>query len=134
MTTASYTTGYQDVGIHTVTVTVSDDGMLTDSQDVTVTVNDVDTTPPASPEGIGISNPDKITWNRNSESDLEGYIVYRNGERFIASTRVYVVIKGRDKHKDWKKYYVKAYDTSGNLSGQSDTITIKFKRNRIIQA
>ena len=40
MTTASYTTGYQDVGIHMVTVTVSD-GMLTDSQDVTVIVNDV---------------------------------------------------------------------------------------------
>jgi hypothetical protein len=40
MTTASYTTGFQDVGIHTVTVTVSD-GTLTDLQDVTVTVNDV---------------------------------------------------------------------------------------------
>jgi PKD repeat protein len=40
MTSNSYTTSYNDAGIHTVTVTVSD-GTLTDSQDVTVTVNDV---------------------------------------------------------------------------------------------
>jgi len=40
MTSDTYTTGYQDAGIHTVTVTVSD-GTLTDSQDVTVTVANV---------------------------------------------------------------------------------------------
>ena len=44
MTSSSYTTGYQDAGTHTVTVTVSD-GNLTDSQDVTVTVNNVNQAP-----------------------------------------------------------------------------------------
>ena len=44
MTSSSYTTGHQDAGAHTVTVTVSD-GKLTDSQDVTVTVNNVNQAP-----------------------------------------------------------------------------------------
>ncbi|MCP4002164.1 MAG: cadherin repeat domain-containing protein, partial [Gammaproteobacteria bacterium] len=40
MTSGTYTTSYFDAGIHTVTVTVSD-GILTDTQDVTITVTDV---------------------------------------------------------------------------------------------
>ena len=93
-----------------------------------------DTTPPADPEGMGVTGPDTITWNQNTEDDLEGYIVYRDGKLFAAPIEAYIVIKGRNKHKDWRDYYVKAYDTSGNLSAQSDTITIKVRRGRIIQA
>ena len=48
MTTDSKTTNYDDAGIYTVTITVSD-GSLTDSQDITVTVNDID-------PGLVISN------------------------------------------------------------------------------
>ena len=44
MTSNSYTTNYNDSGTHTVTVTVSD-GTLTDSQDVTVTVSDINRPP-----------------------------------------------------------------------------------------
>ncbi len=53
MTSASYTTGYNDVGTHTVTVTVSD-GSLTDSKDVTIIVNDVDVISPSPPDGFRI--------------------------------------------------------------------------------
>jgi PKD repeat protein len=52
MTSASYTTDNNDAGTHIVTVTVSD-GSLTDSQDVTVIVNDVDSTAPSIPTGFG---------------------------------------------------------------------------------
>lgn len=93
-----------------------------------------DTTPPADPTGTGVTGPDTITWNQNTESDLKGYLVYRDGKLFAKPIEAYVVIKGRNKHKDWKDYYVKAYDTNGNLSGQGNTITIKFRGNRIIQA
>jgi len=44
MSSSSYTASYTDAGTHTVTVTVSD-GILTDSQDVTVMVTDVDVAP-----------------------------------------------------------------------------------------
>jgi PKD repeat protein len=53
MSSDSYTTDYDDEGTHIVTVTVSD-GSLTDSQDVTVIVNDADTTPPLAPAGLSI--------------------------------------------------------------------------------
>ncbi|MBN2880458.1 PKD domain-containing protein [Candidatus Woesearchaeota archaeon] len=44
MTTSSYLTNYNDAGTHTVTVTVSD-GVYSDSQDVTVIVEDVNRAP-----------------------------------------------------------------------------------------
>ncbi len=45
MSSANYTTNYDDAGTYTVTVTASD-GSLTDSQVVTIIVNDVDNIPP----------------------------------------------------------------------------------------
>ena len=58
MSSASYTTGYNDVGTHIVTVTVSD-GSLTDLKDVTIIVNDVDTTPPAI-SSVNINSPTQV--------------------------------------------------------------------------
>ena len=44
MTSASYTTDYNDAGTHTVTVTVSD-GKDTDSKSITITVDDINRPP-----------------------------------------------------------------------------------------
>jgi hypothetical protein len=63
MTSASYTTGYNDAGVHTVTVTVSD-GTLTDSQDVMVTVANVNRAPVLDPiADITANEGDTITLN-----------------------------------------------------------------------
>ena len=62
MASAGYTTGYQEAGIHTVTVTVSD-GTLTDSQDVTITVVDVDVAPVLDPvANITVNEGDTVTF------------------------------------------------------------------------
>ncbi len=90
-----------------------------------------DTTPPADPEGMGVTGGNGVSWNPNDEDDLEGYVVYRNGRFFTTTIEARITLKGRNKHKDWRDYYVKAYDTSGNLSGPSDSIRVKFRRNRI---
>ncbi|MDR4499305.1 MAG: Ig-like domain-containing protein [Candidatus Scalindua sp.] len=61
MTSNSYATNYQDSGVHTVTVTVSD-GFLTDSQDVTVTVNNLNRAPMlATISSITVNEGDTIT-------------------------------------------------------------------------
>ncbi|KKL22663.1 hypothetical protein LCGC14_2433190, partial [marine sediment metagenome] len=63
MTSASYTTSYGDAGIHTVTVTVSD-GILTDSQVVTITVVDVDVAPVLDPiANITVNEGETVTLN-----------------------------------------------------------------------
>ena len=80
MTSASYTTGYNDAGAHTVTVTVSD-GKLTDSQVVTITVNDVTGLIPVTwVDTVGVTvNGNSITknasngWGNGGAASLESF-------------------------------------------------------------
>ncbi|KKK49750.1 hypothetical protein LCGC14_3131900, partial [marine sediment metagenome] len=80
MTSASYITGYNDAGTHIVTVTVSD-GILTDFQNVTVIINDVDITPPNSSiiinDGAESTNSTSVTLSFSSQDDVgvTGYYV-----------------------------------------------------------
>ena len=67
MTSASYDTSYDDAGDHIVTVTVSD-GAASDSQSVTVTVNNVDITP----------QPDLSVTNLTVSSN-QAYEIVENG-------------------------------------------------------
>ena len=113
---SSYTTTTADIGAHVVTVTVSD-GLLEDSQDVTVTVNsEIDTTLPL----VQIS----LSWDLNSEDDLAGYKVYYGGvsgqyenSEDIGNMTAYTVFLYEDKET---YFTLTAYDGVGNESGYSN--------------
>ena len=104
------------------------------SNEVSYDVPIPDTTPPADPTGTDVKGVNIITWNENQESNIGGYIVFRDNSWFAETIQTRIVLKGRDKHKGWKDYFVKAFNTSGMLSGPGDTIRVKFRGNRIIKA
>ncbi len=71
MTSNTYTTNYLESGVYTVTVTVTDGG-LTDTQDVTVTVTDVNVPPVLDAiANISINEGDTVTFSPTA-SDLGG--------------------------------------------------------------
>ncbi|MEN8134500.1 MAG: CARDB domain-containing protein [Thermodesulfobacteriota bacterium] len=99
----------------------------------------VDNTPPASPVLLS-AIPDNLsvdlTWQANSESDLAGYLVYRNGH--LANEAVTVIgdlfpylITGLDfvdaEVPDGSHdYYLIAMDNAGNMSDQSNIIEVSL--------
>jgi len=83
-----------------------------------------DTTPPAAPTGLtatGEVGRVKLTWNANSEPDLAGYIVYRNGVRLnqepIRGTIYYVYGLS---YGIGYEFQVSAVDQAGNESEKSN--------------
>lgn len=83
-----------------------------------------DTTPPAAPTGLtatGEVGRVKLTWNANSEPDLAGYIVYRNGVRLnqepIRGTIYYVYGLS---YGIGYEFQVSAVDQAGNESAKSN--------------
>lgn len=83
----------------------------------------VDTTPPASPTGLSATAGDgvvQLEWSANTEGDLAGYKVYRDGDTEgvdVGDTNSYL---DTDVANDTPyTYTVTAYDRSGNESGKS---------------
>jgi hypothetical protein len=113
MTSNIYTTSSSDVGTHTVTVTVSN-GILTDSQDVTITV-----------VNTGVSQV--ISWNANTEPDLAGYKVHYGISSGNYDTNADIgneTSYALSNLASGVTYYiaVTAYDSSGNESVYSDEL------------
>ncbi|MBU1613671.1 tandem-95 repeat protein, partial [Patescibacteria group bacterium] len=77
MNSSAYTTTYNDAGTHTVIVAVSD-GELSDSQEVTVIVNNVNRPPVLAPIGNkSVNEGDSLTFELTaSDSDTEDTISY----------------------------------------------------------
>jgi subtilase family serine protease/Tol biopolymer transport system component/fibronectin type 3 domain-containing protein len=100
----------------------------------------IDNQPPAAPVLIsadvqGASGSDiHVTWQANTEPDLAGYLLYRNGE--LANVTGTVIgeltpyLLGVTAYTDTEladgtyAYYLAAMDTTGNLSGPSNGLTI----------
>jgi chitodextrinase len=122
MTSASYTTDNNDAGSHTVTVAVSD-GSLTDSQDVTVIVNDVDTTAPSTPDNlqataVSASQID-LSWNASTDDvGVTGYRIYRDGTLITTTANTTYQDTGLSASTTYT-YTVSAFDAAGNESYQS---------------
>jgi Tol biopolymer transport system component/flagellar hook assembly protein FlgD len=104
------------------------------SDQVTVTI---DNTPPATPVLISATpNASDVTlvWGANTETDLAGYLVYRNDQLVNASGIVIgdlkpYLIKGttylNQAVPDGKhKYYIVAVDQAGNQSNQSNVLEV----------
>jgi hypothetical protein len=88
----------------------------------------VDTTPPAPPTGltseIATGNEVHLSWNANSEADLVGYHVYRDGNRLTTdpvTATTYVdpaVLEGRH------QYTISAIDQAGWESDPTEAVGI----------
>lgn len=93
----------------------------------TVTVVAADVTAPTVPSNINVTsistNGIAIQWSPSTDDKyVSGYKVYKNGSEFMT---VYTASFGDQtlSPNTQYSYYVKAYDSSGNLSDASDTIT-----------
>jgi chitodextrinase len=84
----------------------------------------VDTTPPAVPTGLAATPGDAqvaLSWTANTESDLAGYRLYRDGVGVYdgaAATFTDTTVTNGTAYS----YAVSAYDTSGNESAQSTAV------------
>lgn len=87
-----------------------------------------DSTPPPDPTGLtGLPGNQLVTlnWNAVSAADLAGYHVFRNGVQVTTSliTSTSYQVTGLENGAAYT-FYVKAFDTSGNGSGQSNSVTV----------
>ena len=119
MTSASYTTNNDDAGTHTVTVTVSD-GSLSDSQDVIITVIDVDIISPSTPTSlqatvVSTSQID-LSWNASTDNvEVTGYRIYRDGIQVADVSSTTYQDTGLSTFTTYV-YTVSAYDAASNES------------------
>ena len=97
----------------------------------------IDNTPPAAPDLVSAatnSNNATITWNANTETDLAGYLLYRNEQLANVSGLVvgdlssYLVTGASYTDNSLPDgtytYYLVAVDQAGNESGQSRTLDV----------
>lgn len=85
-----------------------------------------DTTPPAAPIGLKGKGNDKqaiLDWTANTESDLAGYIVYQDGKEIHRTTSNSVTVNNLTNGQSYS-FAVAAYDTSGNISAKSNSVTV----------
>jgi hypothetical protein len=130
MSSISYTSNYMDVGTHTVTVTVSD-GILTDSQDVMVTIIDVDIIQPSTPASLQAtdiySTKINLSWNASTDNvGVIGYRIYRDGSPVADVSSNTYKDAGLSKNTTYV-YTVSAYDAAGNESSQSAPLVSNTK-------
>jgi flagellar hook assembly protein FlgD len=121
-------------GIYSIKLAAEDLSGNINTKQITVTV---DNTPPAAPvlisatpNGLSVT----LAWQANTEPDLAGYLLYRNGQLanvsgIVAGNLMQYLLSGTtylDKSlPDGKfKYYLIAMDQAGNQSGQSNTIEV----------
>lgn len=85
-----------------------------------------DTTPPAVPLGLVGTGADKqaiLKWNANTESDLAGYVIYQDGREIHRTSSSSASVTGLTNGKSYS-FAVAAYDTSGNISAKSNSVTV----------
>lgn len=86
-----------------------------------------DKTPPAAPTGLeaqAMEGKIQLTWDPNTELDLAGYIIYRNGVALNKEPHVgteYEVIGGMTWGTQYR-FQIAAVDHSGNISAKSNDV------------
>jgi hypothetical protein len=96
-----------------------------------VVVPVVDTVAPGAPTGLQVTAGDgaaALDWADNVEADVDGYLVYRRvqggGFTLVAAPSASEVFDGGLLNGTTYEYYVRTRDTAGNVSDQSDRVTV----------
>ena len=85
-----------------------------------------DTTPPAVPTGVTATpGPGQVTlnWTANTEADLAGYRILRNGVQVASLGDVTSYVSSGLLSTQSYSFVVRAVDTTGNVSGDSATVS-----------
>lgn len=95
-----------------------------------------DTTPPAAPTSLTGSGGNAIanlSWSAVTAPDFAGYHVYRDGVQLTAAliTATSYQATGLENDRAYE-FYVKAFDTSGNGSTPSNTVTVTPSDNMTV--
>ncbi|MCL7488877.1 MAG: Ig-like domain-containing protein [Desulfobulbaceae bacterium] len=123
-----------DNGLYTIRLEAEDLNGNINEKIVTVTV---DNTPPAAPLLL-TATPDgaavDLDWQANSEPDLAGYLVFRNGQlanvtgTVVGDLAPYLITELGYRNIDVpdgnQEYYLVAMDNAGNMSEQSNSIEV----------
>ncbi len=123
MTGASYTTTHDDAGTHTVTVTISD-GTLTDSEDVTVTVMNVNRPPVLDPVADVSVNEGEVISFHPTASDPDGDSLTFSYSGWMTSSS-YVTT-----YDDAGKHALTVTVSDGNLTDSQNVAMIVNNANR----
>lgn len=97
----------------------------------------VDITPPATPQGFKIKELDTghdavISWQANTEPDLDGYRLYRSLEASGPFELLKTLERGESVYKEegltqgqWYYYYLEAFDENGNNSVPTPVLSVR---------
>jgi hypothetical protein len=92
-----------------------------------VTITPVDKFPPAVPAGLtaiaGV-NTIELAWDRNTESDLKSYVLYRDGKRLAEILEAPSYSDKQLQSGTTYRYTLSAVDRAGNESAQSAAIDV----------
>ncbi len=89
----------------------------------------VDTTPPSVPvlSGNIVNKTDaSFNWTKNTETDLAGYNLYRDGQKVNSEILTAITFTESNLKEGTYKYTVKAVDLAGNESKSSNEVAIKI--------
>ena len=81
--------------------------------------------PPLNLAAIADLNSVYLTWDRNLESDMHHYIIFRNGVELLTSTVSYFDDATALEDSTYE-YRIAAVDIHGNVSGLSEPVTVIF--------
>ncbi|MHA1407974.1 MAG: fibronectin type III domain-containing protein [Candidatus Heimdallarchaeaceae archaeon] len=103
--------------------------------DISAFQNQTDVTAPGKVQGVYAEAVNgstiNLSWNPNTEDDLDHYNIYRNGTK-IAETKNTSYSDGGLNVSAWYSYEISAVDTSGNEGEKSDVVIVKTKDEVVI--
>ena len=118
---------FEAVGTYTFQITV-DDGELTGSDTVTITLTDPDYQAPDIVQGLSaqaLSDQQvELSWQASTDNvAVAGYRVYRDGSEIASVTDTVFFDSGLAAQTSYS-YYVVAFDAAGNTSDPSDSVSV----------
>jgi len=125
--TFSWNTTLLTNGTHTITAKATDSSNNTNTQQVTVIVNNPDTTPPSVPTGLTVgtvtTSTVSLSWTASTDNiAVTGYKIYRGGTQIGTTAATSFTDVGLNQSTTYS-YTVSAYDAAGNNSVQSSAVT-----------